>query len=91
MHTTLLRAMESWSSKKRPASTSRLRTCWYSGSTPSTSTSRSMPPPTGMRSWISTMGEAATMPGTWRSTACMSSTVRKSPGTVLTEAFEPPS
>ncbi len=37
-----------------------------------------MPPPMETRSWNSSMGEEATMPGTWSTTAAMSSRVMES-------------
>ena len=53
----------------------RLRTSLYWGETPSSMVSLVTPPPMEMRSWNSSMGELAMMPGTCSRTAAMSSRV----------------
>jgi hypothetical protein len=66
----------SWSSKKRPASTTRPRTSLYCGETPRIMVSLVTPPPTLIAVWSSSIGEEATMSSPIAAfTACMSSIV----------------
>src|SRR5260370_543553 len=83
MTATLVWAVASWSSKKRPATTARLRTMRYCGETPRSMVSLVIPPPMLTLSWVSSMGEEATMPGTCSLTAASSSRVIKSGVLVL--------
>src|SRR6266702_1712731 len=83
MTATLVWAVASWSSKKRPATTARLRTMRYCGETPRSMVSLVTPPPMLTLSCVSSMGEEATMPGTCSLTAASSSRVIKSGVVVL--------
>src|SRR5215469_12526038 len=69
----------------------RLRTSLYCGETPRSMVSLTMPPPMLTRSWNSSMGDEAMMPGTCSMTAAISSRVMKSGVEVLSgPTTEPP-